>query len=237
MRTPATSSAASIRSTRTAAPPTTSVASRSTTRVTTGSNVSYRLEHDFAGNNNSVIGSGNSAGRLLDAYLTVSFTEEVYLRAGQFRAQVLRESLIDSGALMFVDRTPLAALFAQQLTAPTVVAGSDGNDRRYASGMVIIFTQIFPCRLKVQHQRNVVTEVLPVLIVQAHAEMVGDRLHVDGRVGGAADCTVNDDGVFKGLTLCPSCCSSPARARRTPRYRYIPRSSACRRTALFSRAT
>ncbi|MEM1449375.1 MAG: porin [Planctomycetota bacterium] len=92
---------------------------------TTGSNVSYRLEHDFAGNNNSVIGSGNSAGRLLDAYLTVSFTEEVYLRAGQFRAQVLRESLIDSGDLMFVDRTQLAALFAGRRNGIAVGANFD----------------------------------------------------------------------------------------------------------------
>ena len=74
-----------------------------------------------------------------------------------------------------------------------------GHDRRYAAGMVVILAEIFARRLQVDEKRYLVADRLPVVIVQCDAEMTGDGVEVDRRVGGAADGRVDDDGVLERL--------------------------------------
>ncbi|MEL6431301.1 MAG: porin [Planctomycetota bacterium] len=102
---------------------------------TTGQDIGYRIEIDFA-----------QAG-LLDAYLDIPVGNEITVRTGRFRGHVLRESLIDSGDLLFFDRSATAALFSARRTgiaavgnfeafewAVTVQNGGDGvgDDLFYA---------------------------------------------------------------------------------------------------------
>ena len=69
---------------------------------TTAQSIKYRLEVDFAGQGQ----------QLLDAYFDVPLGAEIAFRVGQFRAHVLRESLIDSGNLFFADRSIMATIFS-----------------------------------------------------------------------------------------------------------------------------
>lgn len=75
---------------------------------TTSEDIGYRLEVDFAGGT----GGGFGAANLLDAYLDIPVAGEITVRAGQFRGYVLRENQIDSGDLMFFDRSVPAGLFS-----------------------------------------------------------------------------------------------------------------------------
>lgn len=79
---------------------------------TTANDIGYRLEVDFAGGPLAGTGLGLGGANLLDAYLDIPVAGEITVRVGQFRAFVLRESQIDSGDLMFFDRSVPAALFA-----------------------------------------------------------------------------------------------------------------------------
>lgn len=74
---------------------------------TTAGDIGYRVEVDFANTLNTAEEIG-----LLDAYLDIPVGGEISARVGQFRAHVMRESLIDSGNLFFVDRSAIATHFA-----------------------------------------------------------------------------------------------------------------------------
>ncbi len=74
-----------------------------------------------------------------------------------------------------------------------------GHHGRHAAGMVIILAEIFARRLQVDDERHVVADRLPVVIVERHAEMAGDGVEMDRRVGRAADRRIDDDGVLEGL--------------------------------------
>lgn len=87
---------------------------------TTTQNIGYRIEVDFA-DRTGVFGDAN----LLDAYLDLPFGGEITARVGQFRAQVLRESLIDSGNLFFADRSLPALLFAGRSQGLSVMGNFD----------------------------------------------------------------------------------------------------------------
>lgn len=84
---------------------------------TTAQDIGYRLEVDFA--------NGTS---LLDAYLDIPVGGEITARVGQFRANVLRESLIDSGNLFFADRSLNARHFAGRGTGLAVSAAFEAFD-------------------------------------------------------------------------------------------------------------
>ncbi len=83
---------------------------------TTTQDIGYRLEMDFAGQG------------LLDAYLDIPVGGEITARVGQFRAHVLRESLIDSGNLFFADRSIHATLFAGRSQGLAVMGNFDAFD-------------------------------------------------------------------------------------------------------------
>ncbi|QDV09683.1 Phosphate-selective porin O and P [Planctomycetes bacterium Poly30] len=83
---------------------------------TTAQDIGYRLEIDFAGQG------------LLDAYLDIPVGGEITARVGQFRAHVLRESLIDSGNLFFADRSAHASLFAGRSQGLAVMGNFDAFD-------------------------------------------------------------------------------------------------------------
>ncbi len=99
--------------------------------------VSYRVEVDFAGGQDttfavpdgmggfsSVTTPGGQIG-LLDAYLDIQVGAEVTARVGQFRGHVLRESLIESGNLFFVDRSIPAAVFSGRQAGVAVLGEFD----------------------------------------------------------------------------------------------------------------
>lgn len=85
---------------------------------TTTQDIGYRLELDFNGRGNN----------LLDAYLDIPVGGEITARVGQFRAHVLRESLIDSGNLFFADRSIHATLFAGRGQGLAVMGNFDAFD-------------------------------------------------------------------------------------------------------------
>lgn len=99
--------------------------------------VSYRVEVDFAGGPDTVAvvpdGSGgfnavNSPGGqvgLLDAYLDIQVGAQITARVGQFRGHVLRESLIESGNLFFVERSVPAAAFSGRQAGVAVLGEFD----------------------------------------------------------------------------------------------------------------
>ena len=73
------------------------------------------------------------------------------------------------------------------------------DHRRHAAGMVIVLAEIFAGRLQVDQQRHLVADLLPVVIVELDAEMAGDGVEVDRRIGRAADRRIDDDGVLESL--------------------------------------
>ena len=73
------------------------------------------------------------------------------------------------------------------------------NHSRHASGSVIIFAKIFTRRLQVDQKRHVMAQVLPIIIVQGHAEVFGDPIEVDRRIGRAANSGIDHNGIFKGF--------------------------------------
>src|SRR5690606_40178625 len=75
-----------------------------------------------------------------------------------------------------------------------------GNDGRHAAGAVVVLTEIFAGRLQIDQQRYLVADVLPVIIVERHAEMTRNGVQMDRSIGGAADRGVDDYGVLEGLT-------------------------------------
>ena len=74
------------------------------------------------------------------------------------------------------------------------------DHRRYASGPVEIFAKIFARRLKIDQKRHLMTQVLPIIIVQRDAQVFGDTVEVNGRIGRAADGRIDHNGVFEGFT-------------------------------------
>lgn len=78
---------------------------------TVAGDIGYRVELDFANPSTFGVAGADEIG-LLDAYLDIPVGGEISARVGQFRAHVLRESLIDSGNLFFVERSAIGAHFA-----------------------------------------------------------------------------------------------------------------------------
>src|SRR5690606_16477370 len=75
-----------------------------------------------------------------------------------------------------------------------------GNDGRHAAGAVVGLTEIFAGRLQIDQQRYLVADVLPVVIVERHAEMTRNGVQMDRSIGGAADRGGDDYGALEGLT-------------------------------------
>ena len=70
---------------------------------------------------------------------------------------------------------------------------------RHAAGAVILLAQVLARRLQVDEQRDGVADLLPVVVVELDADVAGDGVEVDRRVGGAADGGVDDDDVLERL--------------------------------------
>ena len=73
------------------------------------------------------------------------------------------------------------------------------DHRRHAAGAMELLAEIFARRLQVDEQRHGVADLLPILDVEPHADMAGDRVDVDRRVGRAADRAVDDDRILERL--------------------------------------
>ena len=82
-------------------------------------------------------------------------------------------------------------------SSPAFISSVDHG--RHAAGMVVVLAEIFAGRLQIDQQRDLVAELLPVVIVERHAEMAGDGVQMDRRVGRAADRRIDDDGVLESL--------------------------------------
>ena len=74
------------------------------------------------------------------------------------------------------------------------------DDRRNAAGAMELLAQIFARRLHVDEQRHLVADPLPVLDRELDADVPGDGVDVDRRVGRAADGAVDDDRVLERLS-------------------------------------
>ena len=83
--------------------------------------------------------------------------------------------------------------FCADLAGPHQLA----DHRGHAAGAMVFLAQVLAGRLQVHQQRNVVADLLPVVVVELHADVAGDRVEVDRRVGRAADRRVDDDGVLE----------------------------------------
>lgn len=98
--------------------------------------VSYRVEVDFGGGMDSSFSAtdgtttveatipGGQIG-LLDAYLDIEVGAQITARVGQFRGHVLRESLIESGRLFFVERSVVAGAFSGRQAGVAVLGEFD----------------------------------------------------------------------------------------------------------------
>ena len=73
------------------------------------------------------------------------------------------------------------------------------DDRRNAAGAVIFFAKVFAGGLHVDEQRHLVSDRLPILNRKGHADVAGDGVDVDRRVGRAANGAVDDDRVLERL--------------------------------------
>jgi len=71
------------------------------------------------------------------------------------------------------------------------------HHRGHAAGAVIFLAEIEAGRLHVHQQRHIVAEFLPVVDRELDADMAGQRVDVDRRVGRAADRRIDDDAVFE----------------------------------------
>ena len=74
-----------------------------------------------------------------------------------------------------------------------------GDDGRDAAGMLVVLAEILAGGLEVDEERHLVADRLPVLDLELDADMAGDGVDVDRRIGRAADGRVDDDGVLEGL--------------------------------------
>ena len=74
-----------------------------------------------------------------------------------------------------------------------------GDDGGNAAGVMVVLAEIFAGRLQVHQQRYLVADRLPVIIVELDAEMAGDGVEVDRRIGRTADRGIDDNGVLERL--------------------------------------
>ena len=74
-----------------------------------------------------------------------------------------------------------------------------GSHRRYAAGAMVFLGEVFACRLKVHQQRDLVADLVPVVVVELDAEVLGDRVEMDRCVGRPADRRVHTDRILEGL--------------------------------------
>ena len=74
------------------------------------------------------------------------------------------------------------------------------HHRGHAAGAMEFLAEIEAGRLHVDQQRNVVAEFLPVVDRELDADMAGERVDVDRRVGRAADRRIDDDAVLECLS-------------------------------------
>ena len=49
--------------------------------------------------------------------------------------------------------------------------------------MVIVFTQILTRWLQIEHERNIPTQIFPILIFKLNTEMIGDCFQMNRRIG------------------------------------------------------
>ena len=68
---------------------------------------------------------------------------------------------------------------------------------RHAAGAVIFLAEIEAGGLHVHQQRNVVAVLLPVVDRKLDADVTGQRVDVDRRVGRAADRRIDGDAVLE----------------------------------------
>ena len=61
---------------------------------------------------------------------------------------------------------------------------------------MVILAQILAGRLQIDEKGNVMPDRLPVVIVQRHAEMAGDRIEDGWARGRAADRRIDDDRIL-----------------------------------------
>ena len=73
------------------------------------------------------------------------------------------------------------------------------DDRRNAAGAVIFFAKIFASGLHVDEEGHLVPDRLPILNRKRHADVAGDGVDVDRRIGRAANGAVDDDRVLERL--------------------------------------
>ena len=80
------------------------------------------------------------------------------------------------------------------------LAGADElrHHGRHAASAVIVLAEKAARGLHIHQQRNRVTDALPIVWIKLDADMAGDGIEVDRRVGGAADRRADDDGVLEG---------------------------------------
>ena len=71
------------------------------------------------------------------------------------------------------------------------------HHRRQSAGAVIFLAEIVAGRLHVDQQRHVVADRFPILDRERDADVAGDRVDVDRRIGRAADGGAGDDGVLE----------------------------------------
>jgi hypothetical protein len=75
------------------------------------------------------------------------------------------------------------------------------HHRRHAAGAVIFLAEIEAGRLHVDQQRHVVADASPVVDRELHADVAGDGVDVDRRVGRAADRRIDDDAFSNALRV------------------------------------
>ena len=73
------------------------------------------------------------------------------------------------------------------------------HHRGHAAGAVIFLAEVEAGRLHVHQQRNVVAVFLPVVDRELDADMAGQRVDVDRRIGRAADRRIDHDAVLERL--------------------------------------
>ena len=122
-------------------------------------------------------------------------------------AGVLFEGLVDWHDDVGIVRMNPGAVFSnrlavdgQRLLMDELALHELVDDRRNAAGPVILLAEVFAGRLHVHEQRHLVADRLPILDRQRHADVAGDGVDVDRRIGRTADGAVDDNAVLERLT-------------------------------------
>jgi len=121
-------------------------------------------------------------------------------------ARVLHQRLVKTPDHVAVGFRGVAAIVAHGVAVDGHGAFMDAlmphqlaDHRRHAAGAVIFLAEIEAGRLHVHEQRNRVAVFLPVVDREFHADMAGQCVDVDRRVGRSADCRIDHDAVLERL--------------------------------------